>query len=106
MDRYAAVVDGMDPDEGERLDAELAVTDEALVKAFALGPGGEVPPHDHPDSTNVLHVCEGEVVVVVDEAEERVSAPGTVVVDPGAVHGARNAGDGRAVLTATFAPAP
>jgi quercetin dioxygenase-like cupin family protein len=106
MDRYAAVVDGMDPAEGERLDDELAVTDEALVKLFALGPGGEIPPHDHPGSTNVLHVCEGEVVVVVDGDEARVSAPGTVVVEPGAVHGARNEGDGRAVLTATFAPAP
>jgi quercetin dioxygenase-like cupin family protein len=76
------------------------------VKAFALGPGGEIPPHDHPGSTNVLHVTEGEVTVVVDDDEVRVTAPGTVVVERGAVHGARNEGEGRAVLTATFAPAP
>jgi quercetin dioxygenase-like cupin family protein len=105
MDRYAAVAE-MDPEEGERLDAELAVTDDTLVKAFALGPGGEIPPHDHPGSTNVLHVTEGEVTVVVDDDEVRVTAPGTVVVERGAVHGARNEGEGRAVLTATFAPAP
>ena len=106
MDRYAAAVAGMDPEEGERLDAELAVTDDTLVKAFALGPGGEIPPHDHPGSTNVLHVTEGEVTVVVDDDEVRVTAPGTVVVERGAVHGARNEGEDRAVLTATFAPAP
>jgi quercetin dioxygenase-like cupin family protein len=105
MDRYAAVAE-MDPEEGERLDAELAVTGDTLVKAFALGPGGEIPPHDHPGSTNVLHVTEGEVTVVVDDDEVRVTAPGTVVVERGAVHGARNEGEGRAVLTATFAPAP
>ncbi len=106
MDRYAAVVEGMDPAEGERLDAELAVTDDALVKAFALGPGGEIPPHEHPGSTNVLQVTEGEVVVTVDGEERRASAPATVVAERGAVHGAENVGDGRAVLTATFAPAP
>ena len=106
MDRYAAAVEGMDPAEGERLDAELAVTDDALVKVFALGPGGEIPPHEHPGSTNVLHVAEGEVVVTVDGEKGRVSAPATVVAERGAVHGAENAGDGRAVLTATFAPAP
>ena len=106
MNRYAAVVDGMDPGAGERLDAELAVTDDTLVKAFALGPGGTIPPHEHPDSTNVLHVCEGDVVVTLDDEEAHVSAPGTVVAERGAVHGAENVGDGRAVLTATFAPPP
>lgn len=106
MDRYAAAVSGLDPDDGERLDAELAVTEETLVKLFALGPGGAIPPHDHPGSTNVLHVTEGTVTVVVDGEETRVDAPGTVVVDPGAEHGARNEGEGRAVLTATFAPPP
>lgn len=106
MDRYAAVVPDLDPEAGERLDDELAVSEDTLVKAFALGPGGEIPPHEHAGSTNVLHVLEGTVTVVVDEAETRVSAPGTVVVERGAVHGARNEGDGRAVLTATFAPPP
>jgi quercetin dioxygenase-like cupin family protein len=106
MDSYAAVVAEMVPDEGERLDAELAVTDDTLVKAFALGPGGEIPPHEHPDSTNVLHVAEGNVTVAVDGDKTRVVAPGTVIVDRGAVHGARNEGANRAVLTATFAPAP
>ncbi len=106
MDRYAAVVPDLDPDDGERLDAELVVTDETLVKAFALGPDGAIPPHDHPGSTNVLHVTEGTVTVVVDGEETRVAAPGTVAVDPGTEHGARNESEGRAVLTATFAPPP
>jgi quercetin dioxygenase-like cupin family protein len=105
-DRYAEVVPGLDPDEGERVDAELAVGDDVLVKAFALGPGGEIPPHEHPESTNVLHVTEGTVAVVVGDEETRVEAPGTVVAARGATHGARNTGDGRAVLTATFAPPP
>lgn len=96
----------LDPAPGEVLDAEVAVTDGVLVKVFALGPGGAIDPHAHAGSTNVFHVLEGEVVVVQDDTEETVSAPGVVVHEPGADHGARNESDTRAVLTATFAPPP
>ena len=95
-----------DPQEGEVLDAEVAVNDDVLVKVFALGPGAELSPHTHEGSTNVFHVLEGTVVVVRDEDEESVTAPGVVVHEPGAEHGARNETDERAVLTATFAPPP
>jgi quercetin dioxygenase-like cupin family protein len=106
MDSYAAAVEGLDPAPGERLDAEAYVGADTLVKAFALGPGAAIPEHDHPESTNVLHVTAGEVTVVVDGEATRVTAPGAVVAERGAVHGVENEGDGRAVVTATFAPPP
>lgn len=104
LDRYAAL--DLTPDAGEVLDAELAVTDDVLVKAFALGPGAALDPHDHPDSTNVFHVLEGTVTVVQGDEEERVSAPGVVLHERGVVHGARNGTDERAVLTASLCPLP
>jgi len=104
LDSYAGPT--LDPDAGERLDAELVSTDDVLVKAFALGPGAEVPEHDHPGSTNVFHVVEGEVVVVRDGEEAVVTAPGVVANGRGATHGARNETDERAVVTATLAPHP
>lgn len=94
------------PDDGEVMTAELLVTDDVLVKAFALGPGGRVDPHDHADATNVFHVLEGTVMVTRDDEEERVSAPGVVPNERGAVHGARNETDDRAVLTASLCPLP
>ena len=94
------------PDDGEVVTAELLVTDDVLVKAFALGPGAVLDPHEHGDSTNVFHVLEGTVVVTRDDEEERVSAPGVVPNERGAVHGARNETDGRAVLTASLCPLP
>jgi quercetin dioxygenase-like cupin family protein len=106
MDRYADLVTDLDPDVGEVLDAELAVTDDVLVKAFALGPGAELSPHDHPDSTNVFHVLEGTVTVVRDGEEVPVTAPGVVLHERGVVHGARNGTDERAVLTASLCPLP
>lgn len=96
----------LDPAEGETLTAELVVTDDVLVKAFALGPGGSVDPHEHTDATNVFHVVEGRVVVVQDDTEETVTAPGVVLNERGAVHGARNETDERAVLTASLCPLP
>jgi quercetin dioxygenase-like cupin family protein len=104
LDRYADL--DLAPDAGETVDAELAVSDDVLVKAFALGPGAELAPHDHPDSANVFHVLEGTVTVVQGETEERITAPGVVFHERGVVHGARNETDERAVLTASLCPLP
>ena len=102
MDRYRS----LDPDDGEVIDAELVVSDDVLVKAFALGPGAELSPHEHADSTNVFHVTEGTVTVIQGEEEVAVTAPGVVHHARGVVHGARNDTDGVAVLTASLAPMP
>jgi quercetin dioxygenase-like cupin family protein len=102
MDRYP----DLDPDAGELVTEELVVTDDVLVKAFALGPGAELSPHDHPDATNVFHVVEGEVVVLQDGEEASVAAPGVVLHERGVEHGARNDTEQVAVLTASLCPLP
>ncbi|WP_128476437.1 cupin domain-containing protein [Halorussus pelagicus] len=102
LDRYP----DLDPDDGQLIDTEVAVTDDVLVKAFALGPGAELSPHEHADATNVFHVLEGAVTVIQGDDEETVQAPGVVLHDRGEVHGARNETDKRAVLTASLCPFP
>ena len=104
LDSYAAAVSGLDPDPGEVETAELVVTDDVLVKAFVLGPDAAVDPHEHADATNVFHVLEGEPTVVRDDEEAALAAPAVVYNERGAVHGARNDTDDRAVLTASIAP--
>jgi quercetin dioxygenase-like cupin family protein len=99
-------LDDFDPDDGERQTAELVVTDDVLVKAFALGPGATLDPHEHGDSTNVFHVLNGEVTVIQGEEEERVSAPGVVLHERGVPHGARNDTDDVVVFTASLCPLP
>ncbi|MFC6975451.1 cupin domain-containing protein [Halomicroarcula sp. GCM10025709] len=96
----------LDPAPGELLDTELAVTDDVLVKAFALGPGASIDPHEHADATNVFHVLTGTVTVTRDDEEATITAPGVVLNERGQVHGARNESDGRAVLTASLCPLP
>jgi len=112
LDRYPAAA-ALDPDEGEVATAELAVTDDVLVKAFALGPGAELDAHDHPGATNVFHVLSGTVTVLQggDDAddgttEDRVTAPGVVLHERGVAHGARNDTDEVAIFTASLCPLP
>jgi mannose-6-phosphate isomerase-like protein (cupin superfamily) len=105
LDRYADA-DALRPEEGEVLTAELVVADDALVKAFALGPGALLDPHEHGDSSNVFHVLRGSPTVIQGDEEERVEAPGVVFHDRGEPHGARNDNEVVAVFTATLAPFP
>ncbi|MFB6266601.1 MAG: cupin domain-containing protein, partial [Halodesulfurarchaeum sp.] len=90
----------LEPDDEEVLDAEVGVTDDVLVKVFALGPDAELPTHAHPGSTNVFHLVEGSLAVIQDGESTTLSAPAVVINRPGAEHGARNESDERAVLTA------
>ena len=105
LDRYPEA-DALDPDADETLTAELVVTDDVLVKAFALGPGARIEPHEHDDATNVFHVMEGTVTVVRGDEAEQLDAPAVVHNERGDVHGARNESEDRAVLTASLCPLP
>jgi quercetin dioxygenase-like cupin family protein len=107
MDRYPDAA-GLAPEEGEVVTTELVVTDDVLVKAFALGPGAVLDPHEHGDSTNVFHVLEGTVTVIQGESaeEERVSAPGVVLHERGVPHGARNDTEDVVRFTASLCPLP
>jgi quercetin dioxygenase-like cupin family protein len=94
------------PDAGVVESGELAVTDDVLVKAFALGPDASISPHEHEGATNVFHVLQGTVTVERDAETETVSAPGVVLNERGQVHGAHNDSDTIAVLTASLCPLP
>ena len=106
LDRYEEATASLSPGEGEVATAELAATDDVLVKAFALGPGAEVAPHEHGDSTNVFHVLEGRATVLRDGEAETVEAPGVVLHERGVEHGARNETDETVVFTASLCPLP
>ena len=106
LDRYAPALEELDPGKGEVETAELVVTDDVLVKAFALGPGAELEPHEHADSTNVFHVLSGTVTALQGEEEETVDAPGVVLHERGVDHGARNDTDETVVFTASLCPLP
>jgi len=102
LDRYP----DLEPENGEIISQELVVTDDVLVKIFALGPGAVLDPHEHDGSTNVFHVTEGMVTVIHGDEESAVTAPGVVLHERGVPHGARNDTGERAVFTASLTPMP
>ncbi|ADD07090.1 cupin 2 barrel domain protein [Natrialba magadii ATCC 43099] len=106
LDRYDDALAALDPGEGELESTELVVTDDVLVKAFALGPGAELEAHEHGDSTNFFHVLEGTVTVIQDGEHEQIDAPGTVLHERGVAHGAKNETDETVVFTASLCPLP
>jgi Cupin domain. len=106
VDLYAETIASLDPAAGNVETAELSVSEDVLLKAFALGPGATVDPHEHEESTNVFHILEGTVVITQDNEETTVDAPGVVYNDRGVVHGARNETDTVAILTASLCPLP
>lgn len=102
LDRYSVP----DVEEGAVADEECVVSDDVLVKVFAIGPGGELAAHEHDEATNVFHVLEGTVTVVQDGKEEEIDAPGVLVHERGVSHGARNDTDEVVILTASLCPLP
>ncbi|MFC7137506.1 cupin domain-containing protein [Halobaculum litoreum] len=106
LDLFADALADLDPAAGAVETAELVVSDDVLVKLFALGPGAELSPHEHADSTNVFHVLDGEVTVVRDDETESIAAPGVVLHERGDVHGARNETDEVVAFTASLCPLP
>ena len=102
LDRYPTLT----PERGELVSAEAVVTDDVLVKVFALGPDAELAAHEHPTETIVFHVLQGSVTVVQDDQEEIVDAPGIVLHERGMPHGARNDTDEVVVFTASLCPFP
>ncbi|MEZ3116940.1 cupin domain-containing protein [Halobaculum sp. MBLA0147] len=106
MDELAPAVDDLDPGPGEVETAELVVTDDVLVKLFALGPDARIDPHEHGDSTNVFHLLDGDLLVTSGEETARLSAPAVVEHPRGVAHGAENPTDERALVTASLCPLP
>ncbi|SEQ27239.1 cupin domain-containing protein [Natrinema salaciae] len=106
LDTYADSIAGLEPADGEVETAELVVSDDVLVKAFALGPGAELEPHEHGESTNVFHVLEGSVTVIRGGESEAIDAPGVVHHERGVSHGARNETEEPAIFTASLCPLP
>lgn len=101
-DRYPDLT----PDSGDIETAELHVSDDVLVKAFALGPSAVLEPHEHPNETNVIHVLDGHPTIIHNEAETQLTAPAVVVAQPGDTHGAKNQTDDTVVFTASLCPCP
>jgi len=62
------------------------------MRKFTIEPGGEIPPHMHPDIEHEQYVIRGEYTVTVDGVEYRVGPGSVIYIPPNTVHSYRNDG--------------
>ena len=74
---------------------------EAIQMRIAIAPGVTFPDHSHPGE-EIIYVLEGTFEYRVAGRPVRVGAGEVLFVPAGAIHSARNAGDGEAVELATY----
>src|SRR5271166_4853089 len=67
--------------------------------------GRRPPPHRHTNCSEAYFVLDGQVSVIVEDAELRVGPEGFVLVPRGTAHTFGNAGDATARLLVIHAPA-
>jgi len=85
---------------GEQTNGNYAVIE------MTVPPGGGPPPHSHPDTQEMFHVLEGEVVFKTEAGKQTVSKDGFVNIPlGGAVHCFKNTSENNARLLCTVVPA-
>ncbi|HEX8744155.1 MAG TPA: cupin domain-containing protein [Thermoleophilaceae bacterium] len=70
-----------------------------------VDPGGGVPPHIHPNQTEVFDVIEGEMTFTAGRSKRAAGAGETVAVAPGTRHAYENRGDATVHMRCTATPA-
>jgi len=77
---------------------------ELSVLELEVEPGWTVPAHHHDDHLDSFYVLDGDVVLTTGNGPVAASTGTLIAAPPGAVHGIRNTGAGRAWLLNMHAP--
>lgn len=75
-----------------------------LITLVEIDPGGETPPHSHPDVESMYFVIEGMGEVTTGAETARVGPDTAVHFPSGSTHGIRNVGKGRLKFLSCHAP--
>jgi quercetin dioxygenase-like cupin family protein len=105
--RIFTISDFCQPTDGEPMRSVVTESADAVVVAWYLNPGQEIPAHRHPQGQDTWTILIGSGQYYLDEAgTEKSIAAGDVVVAPtGAVHGVFNNGNEPLVFISVVSPA-
>ena len=78
-------------------------TEITIVECW-VDPGGGVPPHIHPNQTEVFEVIEGEMTFTAGRGRKAVPAGESIEVPPGTRHGYENRSTGTVYMRCTARP--
>ncbi len=62
------------------------------LRKFTIKPGGEIPPHSHPDMEHVQYVLHGEYEIMLDGVVKKLKQGDVVFIPAKTVHSYRNIG--------------
>lgn len=82
----------------------LADLEQLSANVIEFDASFEVPLHDHDDHVDAFYVLEGEVEFLTAGEPVRAAAGTFLAAPPGAAHGFRNVGEGRARMLNVHAP--
>ena len=95
------------PVDGEPIRSVVTESKDAVVVAWYVKPGQEIPAHLHPDGQDTWTVLSGEGTYYLDrEGTTKAIVAGDIAIAPiGCVHGVLNHGDQPLVFISVVSPA-
>jgi quercetin dioxygenase-like cupin family protein len=95
------------PTTGEPIRSVVTESQDAVVVAWYINPGQEIPAHVHPDGQDTWTILAGKGLYFLDQAgtTKPIVAGDIVVAPPECVHGVFNNGDEPLVFISVVSPA-
>ena len=97
----------LQPTDGEPIRSVVTESKDAVVVAWYIKPGQEIPPHIHPHGQDTWTILTGKGKYYLDTAgtTKPIAAGDVVVAYTGCVHGVLNNGDEPLVFISVVSPA-
>ncbi len=94
------------PTDDEPIRSVVTESKDAVVVAWHIKPGQEIPPHIHPNGQDTWTILSGKGEYYLDEAMTRkeIAAGDVVVAHTGCIHGVFNHGDRPLVFISVVSP--
>lgn len=95
------------PADGEPVRSVVTESKDAVVVAWYIKPGQEIPPHIHPNGQDTWTVLSGKGEYYLDKTgtKKQIVAGDVAVAHTGCVHGVFNSGDEPLVFISVVSPA-
>jgi quercetin dioxygenase-like cupin family protein len=106
MTRIFSSSEFFQPTDGEPIRSVVTESQEAVVVAWYIKPGQEIPAHIHPHGQDTWTILSGQGEYYLDKVGTRkpIAAGDVVVAYPESVHGVFNNGDQPLILISVVSP--
>jgi quercetin dioxygenase-like cupin family protein len=107
MDRIFNSSHFFQPVDGEPVRSVITESKDAVIVAWYIKPGQEIPAHIHPNGQDTWTILSGKGLYYLDQGgiQQTIVAGNVVVAPTGCIHGVLNNGDEPLVFISVVSPA-